>query len=99
MPAGSCSTTMAGGCSREPDVIGIALLALVTTIGAVQPASAINREDADKLTVLMRASAKGDLKAVNALLTKGADPNAQSSQQGITALMCASYFGHLDVVK
>jgi ankyrin repeat protein len=60
---------------------------------------AIDTEDPQKLTALMRASAKGDLKAVTALLAKGANPNMQSSEQGVTALMCAAYFGHLDVVQ
>ena len=51
------------------------------------------------MTPLIRASAQGDVKAVNLLLAKGADPNVQSSQQGISALMCAAYFGHLEVAK
>ncbi|MGH9383630.1 MAG: ankyrin repeat domain-containing protein [Vicinamibacterales bacterium] len=80
-------------------MIRIALLALATSIAPLQATSAINQEDALKLTLLMRAAAKGDLEAVNALVAKGADPNVQSSQQGITALMCAAYFGQLEVVK
>src|SRR5262245_53590653 len=47
----------------------------------------------------MRAAATGDLKQVTALLGKGADPNVQSSANGVTALMCAAYFGHLQVVQ
>lgn len=74
-------------------------LVLVSVLGLAQAPSAINQEDAQKLTPLMRASARGDLGEVKALLTKGAEPNHQSSEQGVTALMCAAYFGHLDVVK
>lgn len=80
-------------------MIGIALFALITTIGSAQATSPVNQEDVQQLTLLMRAAAKGDLKDVNALLAKKADPNIQSSQHGITALMCAAYFGHLEVVK
>jgi ankyrin repeat protein len=80
-------------------VIGIPLFALFATVASVQAAAAINQEDAQAVTPLIRAAAKGDLKEVTVLLGKGADPNVQSSQQGITALMCAAYLGHLDVVK
>jgi ankyrin repeat protein len=66
---------------------------------SAQPAAAIDQEDAQQLTPLIRAAAKGHLQEVNALVGKGADPNVQSSHQGITALMCAAYFGHLEVVK
>jgi ankyrin repeat protein len=86
---------------RMVRVLGIAIAGLIaaSTVTSAQSKSAINQEDAQKLTPLIRAAAKGDLKEVNALLGKGADPNVQSSQQGITALMCAAYFGHLEVVK
>jgi ankyrin repeat protein len=80
-------------------VIGVTLFALVTAIGSLQAAPTINKEDAQQLTPLIRAAAKGNLQEVNGLLGKGADPNVQSSHQGITALMCAAYFGHLEVVK
>lgn len=80
-------------------MIGIVLLAVFTAIGSMQASSAIDQEDAQKLTPLIRASAKGDVKEVNALLAKGADPNRQSSLQGVSPLMCAAYFGHLEVVK
>jgi ankyrin repeat protein len=80
-------------------VIGITLFVLVTMMGSLQAASAINQEDAQQLTPLIRAAARGNLQEVDALLGKGADPNVQSSHQGITALMCAAYFGHLEVVK
>ncbi len=77
--------------------IGISSL----TFAAVQAGASvpIDREDQDKLTQLMRASAKGDLRMVNALLEKGANPNVQSSAENVTALMFASYFGYTDVVK
>ncbi len=58
----------------------------------------IDAEDEDLLTQLMRASAKGDAKAVSALLAKGADPNVQNMVHGLSALMFASYFGHTAVV-
>jgi ankyrin repeat protein len=72
--------------------------------GVLVPAQAstpkpIDAEDADKLTALMRASARGDLNATRALLGKGADPNAKSSEAGVTALMFAAYFGHAEIVK
>jgi ankyrin repeat protein len=75
------------------------MLALVMTLGSMQAASPLNKEDGQQLTALMRAAAVGDLKQVTALLGKGADPNVQSSANGITALMCAAYFGHLEVVQ
>jgi ankyrin repeat protein len=81
------------------DVIGTVLLAVTTAFASVQAKSALDQEDAQKLTPLIRASAQGDLKEVNVLLGKGADPNVQSSQQGVSALMCAAYFGHLEIVK
>lgn len=63
------------------------------------PASAVDREDSDKLTALMRASAKGDVRAVNDLIAKGANVNAKSSDSGVTALMFAAYWGELPVVN
>jgi ankyrin repeat protein len=63
------------------------------------PTSGLDQEDQDKLTPLMRAAARSDLKDVNALLAKGANPNVRSSEQNITALMFAAYFGHVDVIK
>lgn len=66
------------------------VLAAVVLVGAVQ--------DPDGLTPLMRAAARGDAAQVTALLDKGADPNAVTPAQRITALMCASYFGHTGVI-
>lgn len=71
-------------------------------LGQAPPASqvaAVDKEDADKLTALMRASAKGDVKAVNDLIAKGANVNAKSSDSGVTALMFAAYWGELPAVN
>ena len=76
--------------------VGGALEARARLQGAPAP---VDREDQDALTPLMRASATGDLAALNALLGKGADPNARNSTQRITALMCAAFFGRVEVVK
>jgi uncharacterized protein len=67
------------------------VLAAVVLAGTVQ--------DPDGLTPLMRAAARGDAAQVTALLDKGADPNAVTPAQRITALMCASYFGHTGVIN
>ena len=56
-------------------------------------------QDPDGLTPLMRGAARGDLAQVNALLAKGADPNAITPEQRVTALMCAAYFGRVEVIK
>ena len=56
-------------------------------------------QDPDGLTPLMRAAARGDATQVTSLLDKGADPNAATPAQRITALMCASYFGHTAVIR
>jgi ankyrin repeat protein len=63
------------------------------------PRGPLDYEDQDKLTPLMRASDRGNLQAVKALLGKGANPDVQSSAQNVTALMFASYFGHTEVVR
>lgn len=62
-------------------------------------AHVVDAEDQDAITSLMRASATGDLAKVNALLKQGADPNLQNTSHHVTALMCAAYFGHVNVVK
>lgn len=56
-------------------------------------------QDPDGLTPLMRAAARGDEALVTSLLDRGADPNASTPAQRITALMCASYFGHVGVIR
>lgn len=53
---------------------------------------------AGSFTPLMRASMRGDLKAVRALLKRGAKVD-QSHHAGITALMIAVERGHLPVVR
>jgi hypothetical protein len=55
-------------------------------------------QDADGLTPLMRAAARGDLAAVQSLLGTGADPNQATPAQRVTALMCAAYFGRTAVI-
>lgn len=76
----------------------LALAAPVLTLSQTA-AVGVNAEDQDKLTPLMKACAKGDLKAVNDLLARGADVNYPHAQFRITPIMVAAYFGHLDIVK
>ena len=92
---------MFGVTKRLLALLVMALPTLVACGGdAVEPPDpTVNREDSNKLTQLMRASARGDVTAVNALLRKGADPNIASSEQKVTALMFASYSGHTEVVN
>jgi ankyrin repeat protein len=73
------------------------ILALTVTLVLAQPA--VDAPDADGLTALMRAAARGDVRQVNDLLAKGADVNLQTAGSRLSALMCAAYFGHVDVVK
>jgi ankyrin repeat protein len=85
--------------------VALAVLSLAvsdTAGGAFERAglpAAGQAEDPDGLTPLMRAAARGDLAQVNTLLAKGADPNATTAAQRVTALMCAAYFGHAPVIK
>lgn len=67
-----------------------ALLALVLTQPAV---------DADGLTPLMRAAARGDAVQVTALISSGADANLAHAEARITPLMFAAYSGHDAVVQ
>ncbi len=80
-------------------ILALLFAVVVSRVPRVAAQAAIDAEDQDQLTQLMRASAKGDLKAVSALLAKGADPNVQNAVQRVTALMFASYFGHTPVVN
>lgn len=81
------------------------IVALVLALTLAAPAQApsqsgaVNAEDQDKLTPLMKACARGDLKTVSDLLDKGADVNYPHAQFRVTPLMFAAYFGHADVVK
>jgi ankyrin repeat protein len=79
-------------------ILAVPLGFALSLISPVAAQKAIDAEDQDQLTQLMRASAKGDLNAVNSLLAKGADPNVQNTVHGLSALMFASYFGHTAVV-
>ena len=47
----------------------------------------------------MRAAARNDTAAVAGLVGRGADVNLQTEGTRLTALMCAAYFGHTEVVK
>lgn len=67
-----------------------ALLALALTQPAV---------DADGLTPLMRAAARGDAAQVTALIGSGADANLAHAEARITPLMFAAYSGHDAVVQ
>ena len=57
------------------------------------------QEDPDGITPLMRAVARGQLGEMNGLLAKGTDVNARTTEQRVTALMFAAYFGRADAVK
>ena len=69
------------------------LLALCALVLA-QPAV-----DADGLTPLMRAAARGDAGQVTTLLAGGADANAAHAEVRVTPLMFAAYSGHDAVVQ
>jgi ankyrin repeat protein len=59
-----------------------------------------NREKCRKETLLVTASAKGDLQTVRSLLSKGVDVQAGSGQSGgKIPLLAASENGHLETVK
>lgn len=71
------------------------ILAFCLTLAAVQgPAGA----DADGLTPLMRAAARGDVAAVTSALD-AADVNTAHAEARLTPLMFAAYFGHDAVVR
>jgi len=55
--------------------------------------------DADGLSALMRAAARGDVAAVTSLTAGGADVNAGHAQLRLTPLMFAAYGGHDAVVR
>lgn len=69
------------------------ILAVVALV-VVQPVA-----DADGLTPLMRAAARGDAAEVSTLLAGGADPNAAHAEVRVTLLMFAAYSGHDAVVQ
>lgn len=69
--------------------LSLALLALQTPVGA----------DADGLTPLMRAAARGDVAAATTMLDAGVEVNASHADTRLTPLMFAAYFGHDAVVR
>lgn len=71
------------------------VLALCVALLSWQGAAA----DADGLTPLMRAAARGDTAAVTALVAAAADVNAPHAELRLTALMFAAYGGHDAVVR
>jgi ankyrin repeat protein len=77
----------------------VALSALVLAVVLSQATSSVDAPDADGLTALMRAAARADAEAVEALVAKGAVLDHQAEGTRLTALMCAAYFGHTGIVK
>ena len=73
-------------------------LVLLLALLARQAGPAVDAPDADGLTALMRASARGDVAAVTALVSRQADVNLQAEGTRISALMCAGYFGRTEVI-
>ena len=73
-------------------------LVLLLALLARQAGPAVDAPDADGLTALMRASARGDVAAVTALVARQADVNLQAEGTRISALMCAAYFGRTEVI-
>jgi uncharacterized protein len=71
-----------------------ALLAL-TLVLAQSPTAT----DADGLTALMRAAARGDAAGVTTIVAGGADVNAVHDDTRLAPLMFAAYFGHDAVVR
>jgi ankyrin repeat protein len=69
-------------------------LALLLSIAAV-----LFQTDADGLTPLMRAAARGDAAQVRSLVEGGADVNLAHAELRITPLMFAAYSGHDAVVQ
>ncbi len=79
------------GCSMGPEVPVI--LVLLLTLFTVQAPA-----DADGLTPLMRAAARGDAGEVTRLVAAGADATFAHATLKLTPLMFAAYFGHDAVV-
>jgi len=55
-----------------------------------------------RASCLLRAASRGDLQAVDKLLVQGTPPDASEEPDGelqVTALMCATEGGHLDVMR
>ncbi|MEZ5286767.1 MAG: ankyrin repeat domain-containing protein [Vicinamibacterales bacterium] len=64
-----------------------------------QAATGANQPDADGLTPLMKAAARGSAADVASLITDGADVNLATRDQRVTPLMFAAYFGHEAIVR
>lgn len=77
----------------------MALVALFLIFAMWQAPSGVDAPDADGLTALMRAAARAEAPALQALVAKGANLNQQSDGTRLTALMCAAYFGYTEIVK
>ena len=58
----------------------------------------MDRQDAEGNTAFQLSLIKGNLPLVKALVEEGSDPNA-TDKDGWTALLYASYFGHLHIVR
>jgi ankyrin repeat protein len=77
----------------------VALSALLLAVALSQAPSGVDAPAADGLTALMRAAARADAVALRALVAKGAALDHQAEGTRLTALMCAAYFGHSEIVK
>lgn len=53
----------------------------------------------DGTNILMKASFLGDIEVVERMLALGANPNIANKNDDSTALMAASYSGHIEVLK
>ena len=80
-------------------LIGSLCLAVFTAAPAHAQSSALDKQDADGLTALMKAAAKGEVAKVKDLIAKGANPNVKSSDSAVTALHLAAYWGQTEVVN
>ncbi len=70
--------------------------------GLIAGGADVNARNQNGWTPLMVAASRGNLEAVNELLTAGADPSAASRTEfysGFTALMAAAYYGHPEVAE
>lgn len=77
----------------------MALSALVLAVVLSQAPAGVDAPDADGLTALMRAAARADAATLQALVATGAVLDYQAEGTRLTALMCAAYFGHTEIVK
>ena len=86
-------------CNIPPEAVGrglywTLLCAAINTIKLLQP----KIPDVDPLAIKLGvACGEGDTETVKSLIEQGVDPNT-SIVHGLTPLMIASHFGHIDVV-